>query len=122
MRNMQTYHMDDLNYADIGYNFVVGGDGNIYVGRGWYKVGSHTKNWNEKSICVAFIGDYGEMNATEKQLEATQLLLAEGVERKLLSETYRLYGHFQVKQNTLSPGINLYNIIKTWNHWTSSLY
>lgn len=120
MRNIQTYHMDDRNFLDIGYNFVVGGDGNIYDGRGWYKEGVHTLGWNGNSIGIAFIGNYDKIKPTEKQHEVTQLLLAEGVKRKLLSEKYQLYGHCKLRQNSLSPGIILYNIIETWDHWTSS--
>lgn len=77
---------------------------------------AHTFGWNEKSICIAFTGNYIEMKPTEKQLEATKLVLADGVDRKQLNEKYRLYGHCQLKQSYLSPGINLYNIIKTWDH------
>ncbi len=29
-------------YCDIGYNFLIGGDGNVYEGRGWDRQGSHT--------------------------------------------------------------------------------
>jgi hypothetical protein len=29
-------------YCDIGYSFLIGGDGNVYEGRGWDRVGSHT--------------------------------------------------------------------------------
>lgn len=43
VRYIQTFHMDSMNWDDIGYNFLVGGDGNVYEGRGWLKQGSHTK-------------------------------------------------------------------------------
>lgn len=34
---------DSKNYSDIAYNFLIGGDGNAYVGRDWDKQGAHTK-------------------------------------------------------------------------------
>lgn len=40
---MQTYHMESKNWDDIAYNFIVGGDGAVYEGRGWEKQGAHTK-------------------------------------------------------------------------------
>lgn len=44
---MQTYHMESRNWDDIGYNFMVGGDGDVYEGRGWDKQGAHTKGKSE---------------------------------------------------------------------------
>uniref|UniRef100_A0A0K8UW38 Peptidoglycan-recognition protein SC2 n=1 Tax=Bactrocera latifrons TaxID=174628 RepID=A0A0K8UW38_BACLA len=58
MRNMQSYHMDSLGWADIGYNFLIGGDGQVYEGRGWSTVGAHATNWNSKSIGISFMGNY----------------------------------------------------------------
>lgn len=40
---MQTYHIESKSWDDIGYNFLVGGDGSVYEGRGWDKQGAHTK-------------------------------------------------------------------------------
>ena len=37
-------------WSDIGYNFVVGEDGNVYEGRGWNSVGAHTYGYNNRSI------------------------------------------------------------------------
>lgn len=41
-----------LDWADIGYNFLVGEDGNVYEGRGWTQVGAQTLNYNSKSIGI----------------------------------------------------------------------
>jgi N-acetylmuramoyl-L-alanine amidase len=50
--------MDTNGWNDIGYNFVVGEDGNIYEGRGWSNQGAHAANWNSISIGIAIIGDF----------------------------------------------------------------
>lgn len=42
VRSIQNYHMDGINWADIGFNFLVGGDGRVYEGRGWQMEGVHT--------------------------------------------------------------------------------
>lgn len=54
----QDYQMNSKGWNDIGYNFLVGEDGNIYEGRGWGKKGAHSKSFNGKSIGICIIGDY----------------------------------------------------------------
>lgn len=102
---------------DISYNFLIGGNGNVYIGRGWNIQGRHTNGFNEKSICIAFIGKFIDVTPPARQLEAAQKLIDEGVSLKKLAENYNLYGHRQLK-STESPGQALYEIIKTWGHWT----
>lgn len=56
--------MDDRQWFDIGYNFVIGEDGNVYEGRGWDYVGAHAPGYNTQSIGICVIGDFsGECGA-----------------------------------------------------------
>lgn len=43
VRLIQDFHIRSREYSDIAYNYLVGGDGQAYEGRGWNYVGSHTK-------------------------------------------------------------------------------
>lgn len=64
VRSYQNYHMDDREWFDIGYNFVIGEDGNVYEGRGWDYVGAHAPGYNTQSIGICVIGDFsGECGA-----------------------------------------------------------
>lgn len=114
---IQRYHIESRRFDDIAYNFLVGGDGFVYVGRGWDFQGAHTKGFNANSICIAFIGTFDNYAPTEPQLYAAKKLIEEGVKLKKLPEDYALYGHRQLTP-TQSPGTVLFNIIKTWEHWT----
>lgn len=114
---IQRYHIESRRFDDIAYNFLVGGDGFVYVGRGWDFQGAHTKGFNANSICIAFIGTFDNYAPTEPQLDAAKKLIEEGVQLKKLPEDYALYGHRQLTP-TQSPGTVLFNIIKTWEHWT----
>lgn len=58
MKAMQDYHMDTHGWNDIGYSFAVGGDGEIYAGRGFNVVGAHAPGYNDKSVGICYIGDY----------------------------------------------------------------
>lgn len=111
--------MDSRGWDDIGYNFIIGGDSSVYIGRDWNKMGTHTKGYNQDSISIAFIGNYSSIDPTEKQLLATQRLLEVGIENGKLHPNYRLFGHRQLMP-TESPGNKLYEIIKTWPHWSNN--
>lgn len=54
----QAVHMNKENKSDIGYNFIIDGDGNLYEGRGWDHVGEHTSGYNHQSLGINVIGDY----------------------------------------------------------------
>ncbi|EDV96482.1 peptidoglycan-recognition protein LC isoform X5 [Drosophila grimshawi] len=116
---VQNFHMDGWNWNHVGYNFLVGGDGIVYEGRGWDYQGAHTLGYNEDSIGVSFIGTFVKLQPTLQQLQACQLLLAEGVRLKKLKPDYKLYGHRQLSA-TESPGEIVYNIIRKWPHWTQN--
>ncbi|XP_011180165.1 peptidoglycan-recognition protein SC2 [Zeugodacus cucurbitae] len=116
MRNIQSYHMDSLGWADIGYNFLIGGDGQVYEGRGWSTMGAHATNWNSKSIGISFMGNYNNDKPTAAQIAAAKGLLADAVSRGQIKSGYILYGHRQVG-STECPGNNLYAEIKKWPNY-----
>ena len=45
-RGIQDWHITGNGWCDIGYSFLVGGDGNVYEGRGWDEIGAHTGGFN----------------------------------------------------------------------------
>lgn len=100
------------------YNFLVGGDGAIYEGSGWYKVGKHTKNYlNAKSVCIAFIGSYNDHVPSAHQIEIVKKVIAWGVKEKKLMEKYELYAQCQLVP-TDSPGATLIDEIKSWDNYS----
>jgi len=50
--------MDDRGWWDIGYNFLIGEDGNAYEGRGWDYVGAHAPGYNTQSIGICILGHF----------------------------------------------------------------
>lgn len=75
------------------YNFIVGGDGNVYVGRDWGKNGRHTKGMNEHSVAFSLCGDYNKKLPNEKMIKATKQLIQCGLEKKVIAQDYQLHGH-----------------------------
>ncbi|XP_040298138.1 peptidoglycan-recognition protein SC2-like [Bufo bufo] len=113
LRNILDYHTRTNKWCDIGYNFLIGNDGNIYEGRGWSKVGAHAKGSNSISIGIAFIGDFQKGLPSQAAINAAKLLIQCGVSLKMIENKYTLKGHLDVF-STACPGNELYNNIKTW--------
>lgn len=121
-KRIQEFHMapDSRNWSDIAYNFLVGGEGNAYEGRGWDLQGAHTKGFNNDSICIAFIGTFTDVSAPVRQISAAQQLIAAGVTEGKLADNYLLFGHRQLAPFD-SPGRTLFKIIQQWPHWSKDL-
>uniref|UniRef100_A0A182W4M4 Peptidoglycan-recognition protein n=1 Tax=Anopheles minimus TaxID=112268 RepID=A0A182W4M4_9DIPT len=115
VRNIQTYHQTQNRWSDIGYNFLIG-TGNIYEGIGWHRTGAHLRGFNDKSIGVAFLGNFDQDRPTARSLELLARLLQCGIEMGELTDDYRLYGARQL-QSTNSPGKWLYAKLQTFDHW-----
>ncbi|XP_034106644.1 peptidoglycan-recognition protein SC1a/b-like [Drosophila albomicans] len=116
LRNIQSYHMDSLGWPDIGYNFLIGGDGAVYEGRGWNSMGAHAAEWNSISIGISYLGNFNWDTLEPNMISAAQNLLQDAVNRGQLSSGYVLYGHRQVSA-TECPGTHIWNEIRGWSHW-----
>ncbi|XP_011150487.1 peptidoglycan-recognition protein LE isoform X2 [Harpegnathos saltator] len=116
VRFAQTFHIESRKWSDIGYNFLVGGDGLAYVGRSWDYVGAHSFGFNNRSIGISFIGTFNSVIPPKVQLHAAQKIIELGVKAGKIAPDYKLLGHRQISK-TLSPGDALYSILKTWPHW-----
>ncbi|KAK4875942.1 hypothetical protein RN001_012364 [Aquatica leii] len=89
VRSIQNYHMDNVNFGDIGYNFLIGGDGKVYEG----------------------------VLPTDAAIKAVKDLMACGVELEELTPDYKLFGAKQLSA-TESPGSELFNRMRNWDHFT----
>ncbi|XP_068934205.1 peptidoglycan recognition protein 3-like [Petaurus breviceps papuanus] len=116
VQNIQSFHMDKMDFCDISYNFLVGEDGRVYEGVGWDTEGSHTYGYNDIGLGIAFIGLFTGTPPNAAALKVAQDLIQCAVDKGYLIPDYLLVGHSDVV-NTLSPGQALYDKIKTWPHF-----
>jgi len=112
---MQNFHVG-LDWDDISYNFVIGGDGEVYEGRGYHNQGAHTKGHNANSISIAFIGNYMNKLPSPRMLAAAKRVIKCGRKIYMISPNYGLYGH-RDGSCTLSPGTLFYSSLSSWPHW-----
>ena len=73
------YNFYAIGYWDIGYNFLVGQDGNVYEGRGWDLRGAHVRGYNSVSIGIAFIGNFSYRKPNRAAISAAKRLINCGV-------------------------------------------
>lgn len=97
---------------DIYCNFLIGGDGNIYVGRGWNVQNAQRSG----TIDIVFIGNFDIIYPSNSMVEAARLLMEDGIKTKKLDQNYKVVCHNQTAM-VRSPGVNLFNEVKTWPHY-----
>jgi len=134
VRSYWNYHVYSNGWDDIGYNFLIDKDGNIFQGRANPSIytqdvkGSHAGSLNSKSIGICFLGNTDVTNATDIQLSALNELLAwwfnwhefdptskESITNQAGTSTLflpRVIGHRDAK-STSCPGENVYNLLPT---------
>uniref|UniRef100_A0A7C4R4Z2 SpoIID/LytB domain-containing protein n=1 Tax=candidate division CPR3 bacterium TaxID=2268181 RepID=A0A7C4R4Z2_UNCC3 len=78
VRNLYYGHAVSNGWGDIGYNYVIDVNGNIYEGRsgGGGVIGGHTLGYNSGTIGISLIGDYNIRNIETVQTEALVNLIA----------------------------------------------
>ncbi|KAK0049828.1 peptidoglycan recognition protein [Biomphalaria pfeifferi] len=116
VRLTQNYHMNGRNYSDIGYSFMIGGNGEVFEGRGWDHLGAHTLNYNSHGYGFCFIGTFTSHVPTSAAQQAAKDMIACGVQLGKLRSDYTLRGHRDVGA-TECPGNAFYPLIKTWPHY-----
>uniref|UniRef100_A0A1B6LG76 Peptidoglycan recognition protein family domain-containing protein n=1 Tax=Graphocephala atropunctata TaxID=36148 RepID=A0A1B6LG76_9HEMI len=120
VRLIQQFHIEARKWGDIGYNFLIGGDGVVYVGRGWDEMGAHTKGENNGTLGVAFIGTYTKQLPNVWQIETFHKLVDIGVRIGKISQDYKLQAQCQL-QATAAPGLMLAQNMTSWPHYDTSL-
>lgn len=78
VRALYAYHAMNRGWGDIGYNFLVDEEGQIYEGRkgGDYVAGGHAYCHNIGSIGVALLGNFNDEQPTLAQIQGLQKLLS----------------------------------------------
>ncbi|XP_044313561.1 peptidoglycan-recognition protein LC isoform X8 [Drosophila rhopaloa] len=119
VRLRQSFDIESVQEDDIVYNFLIGGDGNVYVGRGWDQVGAHMAGYNSKSLSLAYIGSFQTLKPSDKQLNVTRLLLARGVKLGKIAPNYRLTAASKLEPSlTQYKADALYQSFGNWTHWS----
>lgn len=117
MRGLQNSDVGVHRLPDIRYNFVIGGDGNIYEGRGW-QAQNEQKN---DTIDVAFLGDFNVDVPSDFMVAAGPWLVVRGLLNGYLDLTNpKVVCHNQTEE-TGGPGENLYKQVVQWKYYSNEI-
>ncbi|XP_070500515.1 peptidoglycan recognition protein 3-like [Chironomus tepperi] len=106
----------DPNLDDIPYNFLIGGDGMIYEGRGFNYEGQHSMNldgtdYNSIGICIAFIGVYQADAPNASQLNLIELFLKTFIDLEIIDKDYIIVSQDDLVDNPV-PATELNKAVK----------
>ena len=110
-RDIQSVHMHQRGFLDIGYHFVIDGEGRIYEGRSLATHGAHVAGHNAGTLGIALMGNYEIIEpATEQRVRLKWLIQA--LMRKYPLTHLAGHGAF-APGKTLCPGKNLEALLPT---------
>ncbi|KAJ8976915.1 hypothetical protein NQ317_014087 [Molorchus minor] len=111
LRDLQKENTEEMGEPDILYNFIVGGDGRVYEGRGWqYRSGF--RDDDQDILAVALLGDFTYSPPNELQHKQLQAFLDDAVMRNNLVSCYRILVHDTRSRYLLDVA---YDIEKKWS-------
>jgi hypothetical protein len=98
-------------FQDIPFNFLIGGDGNVYEGRGDRYQGQISQRTSESSfeeleelgLIVAFIGSFVDEGPSARQQQTFRAFLDSSVRREVLQEDFQILSQDQLVMTNPPP-------------------
>lgn len=103
---IRTWHKNK-GYADIGYHYIITGDGKLHVGRPADQVGAHAYGRNKDTLGICLTGDFNTELPSKLQMDTLIQLVATLAKRHKLNPQ-AVIGHRDTIA-TACPGNLLYN-------------
>lgn len=131
VRSYYDFHTGTNGWDDIGYNWLVDGNGIIYEGRGQGLQGAHFSCMNENTIGICVIGNYENATPSAEAINALQNFIAwSSCEEDIDVLGMDLHPNSNLNLNNISghldgnpspnacsstvcPGVNLYSLLPT---------
>ncbi len=120
IRDIYQWHAMGRQWGDIGYNYIIDSQGNIYEGRygGEKVIGAHAGKSNAGAIGISVMGNYETGDVSDASLVALARLISEKTKIHGIDPTEKSIFRGQVTNNVLGhrdvmsttcPGKNLYD-------------
>ena len=102
---IRKWHLEK-GWADIGYHYVITGDGKMHLGRPETAMGAHAVGHNSNTLGVCVTGNFDLQKPLDKQIHTLVQVLAALCRRHGL-QADDIIGHRDVNA-TSCPGKNMY--------------
>ena len=107
VKAVQNFHRNTRGWADIGYHYLIGFDGNVYEGRALDVQGAHAGGGNNvENLGISVVGDFTKTLPEARQLATVQRFLEDQMTTYGVPSA-ELHGHRDFKA-TECPGSALY--------------
>jgi hypothetical protein len=133
IRDMYYYHSVSRGWGDIGYNYIIDQEGNIYEGRqgGEGVIGAHSGRGNHGSIGISLLGNFQDQPPTSAAVTSLVKMIyykskVHGINPSGFSNfrgeySSNILGHRDVT-NTICPGDQLYALLDAARKNASSYF
>lgn len=93
---IQSIRSNNPGLLDIPWNFLIGGDGRVYEGRGYRYEGEHSSNvnasnYNDIGLGIAFIGNFRDLAPPYAMQNVFNEFLLQSVENGNLTSNYKIF-------------------------------
>lgn len=101
IRDIYLYHTQGNGWDDIGYNFIIAPNGQLYIGRDGQGIppddtkGAHFCGKNDGTMGICLLGTYTDENPTDTMMGTAAQLLS----WKLIKENIQPYAQFKHPEN-----------------------
>ncbi len=76
VRGIWNYHVNTLGWNDVGYNWLVDAEGNLYEGRGKDEQGAHFCGTNSATAGICMLGTFTDVAPQAASIETLKRMLA----------------------------------------------
>ncbi|XP_055344231.1 uncharacterized protein LOC129592265 [Paramacrobiotus metropolitanus] len=94
--------------ADISYHFLIGINGSIFEGRGWFVGGAYYKPFNDQGFGVAFLGTFPPAGTSVAPLTYEAILAAHQLLRCAISLGHLISPNYTLLSLRITPTVGRY--------------
>ena len=110
LEDIRRWHIEEQDWVDVGYHWVIESDGSLLPGRSVYLMGAHVRGRNRESLGVCLVGDntVESRRWNKKQIKSLKEL---SKSCQMVFPDLKVVGHRDLNENTLCPGLDVQEIL-----------
>lgn len=105
---IKRWHTKERGFNDVGYHEFIRSDGNLQLGRPYYKAGAHVKGHNTYSLGICL---HGKNIFSKKQMDSLYQSLVNKIDSFDLS-IEDIKGHYELDNKKTCPNLDMVEIRK----------